>query len=230
LLSRNTATQALIVAAAMLLTMCTGCSSLKPSNWRTLPSFFGGFSGAGGDLTMHSTTDKNVTLQGIFDSGIYAAADRNTATVVLFDGPPESPTQVVTIRMFWNPQAGRTPVDPTATNATIQYIIFAGDEVGIYSGAGYLYPKDDLDGDTFAGGIWQSTLRLADKTEGFVDRLGSAQMDGKFKVTRDDVHIDQKLHQLNVQIRERLGRSRLVQITPDDKLVTTSLATPSLRP
>ncbi|MEX2215376.1 MAG: hypothetical protein WD768_14685 [Phycisphaeraceae bacterium] len=205
----------LIVAGAFCL-LAGGCSSLQPSNWRTLPSLFGGFSGEGGDLVMRSAKDENVTLQGAFDSGVYAAADRNTATIVLFAGEPEAPTQVVTIRMFWNPQAGRTPVDPTATNATIQYIIFSGNEVGIYSGAGYLYPKDDLDGETFAGSIWQSTLRLSDKTEGFVDQLGSAQMEGKFKVSRDDVAIDQKLHRLNVQIREKLGRSRLVKVDHDD--------------
>ena len=204
-----------LVAACVTLILAGGCSSLQPSNWRTLPSMFGGLGGAGGALTVTSSADENVTLEGSFTSGYFAAADRNTATVVLYAGELDAPTQVVTIRMFWNPLAGRTPVDPTATNATIQYIIFEGDDVGIYSGAGYLYPEDDLDGTTFAGSIWQSTLRLSDKTEGFIDKLGAARMEGGFQVDRDDVSIDQKLHRLNVMIRDRLGCSRLVKAEGD---------------
>lgn len=200
-------------AVLLLLAASTGCSFLQPQNWRTMPDMFTMFGGSGGELNVKSISDEDVTYRGGFERGIYTMADGNTATIILYDGPAESPSQAVTIRMFWNPQSGRTPVDPSATNATIQYIVFGDDgkQLAIYSGAGYFYPNSELGNDKLTGSVWQSSLRISDKTDGFTDPFGQARMEGKVVVERDDLAIEAALHRLNVQVRERLGRARLVE-------------------
>lgn len=203
----------LILPLLALLTASTGCSWMQPANWGTMYNPFSALGGEGGTLTVRSFDDSDENIRGTFQSGIYTTADANTATMVLFDGPPENPKAALTIRMFWNPHAGRTPIDATATNATLQYILFddTGKEIAIYSGAGYFYPNNSLGSDSFTGSLWQSSLRIADKSEGFDDKIGMARIDGKFTVTRDDLAVNPALHQLNVQIRQRLGRTRLVK-------------------
>jgi hypothetical protein len=203
----------------LVLLAAGGCSWWQPQNWRTMPSVFTMFGGSGGELNVKSISDRDVTLRGGFESGIYTVADQNTATIILYDGPPQNPSQAVTIRMFWSPHAGRTPIDPTATNATIQYVIFgeAGKEIGIYSGAGHLYPNSTVGSDLFTGSVWQSTLRIADKTDGFNDTIGLARLEGKFTVSRDDVNLNTALHTLNQQVRERLGRARMVDSSDTNK-------------
>ncbi len=177
-----------------------------------MPDVFTMFGGTGGELNVKSITGDEVTLRGGFEHGIYTVIDGNTATIILYDGPAENPSQAVTIRMFWNPQSGRTPIDPSATNATIQYVIFGDDgkQMGIYSGAGFFYPNTELGSDRLNGSVWQSSLRISDKTDGFTDTIGQARMEGKISVDRDDLGIDAAIHRLNVQVRERLGRTRLV--------------------
>ena len=202
--------------AALLATMMfcvTGCSSINPKNWRALPQPITFFHSTGGELAIRSLTADGPQLIGGFSDGYFTTADKNTATIVMYEGPIKAPTQAVTIRMFWNPRAGRTPIDDTATNATIHYVIFTGEdrkEVGIYSGAGFVYPNSGIEGDKLVGGVWQSSLRLTDKSKGFHDRLGQATLEGRFTVKRDENALQPLLHTLYVQIRERLGRSRLI--------------------
>ena len=201
-----------MVALAAMLSLLTGCSIFQPRNWRTLPDMLNVFGPTGGEISIKSIKDQGTSLTGAFENGSYSLVDQNTATLVLLDGPVETATQAVTIRMFWNPNAGRTPIDPTATNATIQYVIFTGDkQIGIYSGAGYMYPHNDPGGDKFVASMWQSSIRISDKTDAFYDRLGQAKLEGKFAAQRDDLGFDQVLHKLNARVRERLGRSRMVE-------------------
>ncbi len=215
---------------ALLLCACaSGCSWMQPRNWGTMPDVLAGFGGSGGSLSVTSITGDEEEIRGTFQSGIYTTSDKNTATMILYDGPPENPVAAVTIRMFWNPNAGRTPIDATATNSTIQYILFGpegGKTVAIYSGAGYFYPNSTVGKATFTGSIWQSSLRISDMSEGFDDKIGLAQMEGKFTVTRDDLGIDGALHKLNVQVRERLGRTRLVDANPGSVMETVSVMDP----
>jgi len=215
-----------MVLSLLLLATSSGCSWMQPGNWGTLYNPFSALGGEGGSLTVRSFNDTDDATRGSFQTGIYTTADQNSATMILFDGPAENPKAAVTIRMFWNPHAGRTPIDATATNATVQYVIFdeAGKEIAIYSGAGYFYPNNTVGSDSFTGSLWQSSLRIADKSEGFEDKIGQARIDGKFTVTRDDLAVNPALHQLNVQIKERLGRTRMVM---DEKDVQTRGKNPS---
>lgn len=178
-----------------------------------------GMGGEGGRLAVQSQSSPGTVLSSAFTTGVYGFDDKNNLTVLLFDGPPQNPTQAVAIRMFWRPRAATTPIDRTATNATIQYMVFAstgganaGNEVGIYSGAGYVYPKSELGQPLLTASVWDAALRLSDRSEGFNDLLGKAELKGGFTAVRDDVAKEQLLQRLNVLVRERLGYPRLVML------------------
>ncbi len=189
-------------ASALLLTLALaaiGCTSLGRQ--------------PGGQLTLRSAAGSTAALAATFETGYYRYDDQNHVTVLLVDGPADNPAQAVTIRMFWKPRAARTPISTTATNATIHYLIFAGQdnrEVGVYSGAGFMFPYAEPGQPTLTAAIWDANLRLTDHTAGFHDLLGNAALSGRFTVTRDDVAVEQALHQLRIQLRNRLGYPRLV--------------------
>ena len=170
-------------------------------------------SGPAANLAVWSQANPLVRMAGGFDTGLYAFDEKNNLTVLLLDGPVEQPAQAVTIRVLWVPRAGRTPIDPSATNATIHHVIFTGPDqgqVGIYSGAGYVFPKTRPGSKILKAGVWQSTLILSDHSEGFGDLLGRAAMEGTFTARRDEADFRLALHSLNRLIGTCLGRPRMV--------------------
>lgn len=172
-----------------------------------------GLAGDGGKLRIINQDNPDTMLFSRFETGIYRYEDQNEVTVLLFDGPLENPSQAVTIRMLWRPKAGATPIDPDATNSTVHYVILTGkdrDEVGIYSGAGYLYPRVKVGRPSLSASIWQANLHLDSSTDGFRDLLGQAMLKGRFSARRDDIETDTALRRLNQLIQERLGYPRLV--------------------
>ena len=167
----------------------------------------------GGRLSLKSQSYQGTSLIAGFGASYYSVDDKNNVTVLLIDGPVDRPTQAVAIHMFWHPRAGRTPIDPTATNATIHYTIFSGDdyqEVGIYSGAGFVYPLDKIGEDRLNADVWQATLRLVDRSEAFQDLLGQAVLDGYLTATRDDAAVANTLHRLQLLISRGMGYPRWV--------------------
>lgn len=191
---------ALALPLLALLILSTGCT---PSG--------------GGTLSIRSLTERDTVLRGGFSTGIYRYDDLNHFTVILLDGPIENPTQAVTIRMMWAPRAGRTPIDGTATNATIHYMIFTGadkSQAGIYSGAGYIFPTSEREADKLEAGVWQANLRLTDRSPGFEDLLGQAAVKGGLTARRDDAAVEETLRKLNVLIRQKVGYPRLVEASP----------------
>lgn len=176
---------------------------------------------AGGELTVTGQALERTYLRSSFNQGIYRFEDDNHATLLLIDGTIDNPTQAATIRFHWSPQPGSTPIDQTATNATIQYIIFTGDEnrlAGIYTGAGYAYPDDYLGEDSISVGVWEANLRLTDSTRGFQDLLGQALLRGSIRVHRDDTGVSAGIRKLNVLLRDRLGYPRVIDAGADEKL------------
>ncbi|MBI1336583.1 MAG: hypothetical protein GC164_06435 [Phycisphaera sp.] len=170
--------------------------------------------GPSGELAITSITHQGVSLSGGFESAVYSFDDSNNLTILLFDGPAENPVQAVTLRVFWQPRAGRTPMDETATNTTVHYVIFAGEdrrEVGIYEGAGFVYVKNDPGDDPLRAAVWQATLQLADHTAMFNDLLGKADLKGSFSAKRDDAAVNSYLRALQVRVNEKLGYPRLVR-------------------
>jgi hypothetical protein len=195
----------LALALGLLLVLASGCAGVVR--------------GIGGRLAVHSQAEPGTVLRGAFGQGVYHFDGKNHVTVVLLDGPAENPAQAVTIRLFWTPRAGRTPVASTATNATVHYMIFADKgerQAGVYSGAGYVYPTTEVVGQpALSGQVWQANLLLQDASAGFEDLLGQALLRGSFRARRDDLATMQTLHRLGVLVHQRLGYPRLVGIDSD---------------
>jgi hypothetical protein len=173
-------------------------------------------------LSIRSRAHRDVVHDQGFAQGLYRREDPSSITVLLFDGPEANPNRALIVRMFWKPRAASTPLDETATNTTVQYIVFkegvdAGESdagkpsVGIYSGGGFLYPETDLDAAILGANLWQATLTLSDKSDGFVDELGPSIMQGRFTARRDDEAMVDALRRVNIAVSERLGVPRFVR-------------------
>jgi len=183
--------------------------------------------GAGkGELTLSSRASEQLNVGSSFTSGFFSVEEDNALTVVLLEGDPASPTAALTVRMFWRPRVGATPIDATATNASIHYVVFGSSlsnrdaaeqtrEVGLYSGAGFLYLNSDLDADRLKAGLWEAHVRLADRSEHFVDQVGPSLMAGSVRAVRDDDRVNTLLQRLGQLTSDRLGYPRLVRHTPE---------------
>jgi hypothetical protein len=170
------------------------------------------------DLTIQSRANPEDIAAGGFDRGVYSYDGPSSITVLLTDGPVDAPDRALIVRMFWMPRAAATPLDETATNATVQYIVFGDttDErgkrvVGIYSGGGFLYPENETDGNVLNANLWQATLTLADSSEGFEDTLGASILRGRFVAQRDDEGIVNAVRLVNIAVSESLGVPRFVR-------------------
>ncbi len=177
----------------------------------------GGKTGArDADLHILSRANPRDIAVGGFDHGIYSLDGRSAMTVLLTDGPVENPNRALIVRMFWRPKAAATPLDETATNATVQYIVFnrgadtAKGTVGIYSGGGFVYPENDMGSPKLQANLWQATLTLADNSEGFEDTLGASVLRGRFTAQRDDEGIIDAVRRVNIAVSEALGVPRFV--------------------
>jgi len=89
-------------------------------------------------------------------------------------------------------------------------VVFAGDEVGIYSGAGFMVPRGNAGSSRMGGSIKQATLRMSDQSAGFSDLLNAALLRGSVIAQRSDAEVQPTLREVAQRIRERLGRARLV--------------------
>ncbi|GAB4193236.1 MAG: hypothetical protein Kow00105_07340 [Phycisphaeraceae bacterium] len=165
-----------------------------------------------GDLKILSRTNPESIKIGGFDHALYAPHGKSALTVVLTDGPVDHPDRALIVRMFWRPKAAATPLDETATNATVQYIVFdrVKNTVGIYSGGGFLYPETDLIQPTLQANLWQATLNLSEKSEGFEDTFGPSLMTGRFTAARNDEYLPEAVRQVNIAVSEVLGVPRFV--------------------
>ncbi len=133
----------------------------------------------------------------------YVPIDRNTADIYLSDIPAarladlsdplnDVSGHVLHIHIFLMPQAGQTPIDPSACNITVQHLIVTSNDsgspvaTGLYAGGGFCLPKASPGDSVFGGSLLDATLRLARATPGFADRLGPARMAGSFDAPRND--------------------------------------------
>jgi hypothetical protein len=183
-----------------------------------------------GDLHIQSRSNPDEIAIGGFDTGIYSFNGPSSVTILLTEGPADHLKRALIVRMFWKPKAAATPLDETATNATVQYIVFqegTGEvpgegpgegggrhgrgEVGIYSGGGFLYPESPIGGETLQANIWQATMRIADRSEGFKDTLGPSILRGRFTAHRDDEGMIDAVRRVNIAVSEALGVPRFVK-------------------
>lgn len=157
----------------------------------------GAGAGGGGALRIESSIGEAV-LRPRMQTGIYGSPDRNTADIFLSDFEADELLAVlrgdragrtgnlVHIHMFLLPRAGQTPIDFTASNATMTHVVFSGAGVGVYGGGGFLLPKGAPGGSVFGGTVRGATLRLLRSTDGFSDLLGTSELSGAVSARRDE--------------------------------------------
>jgi hypothetical protein len=174
------------------------------------------FGGGGSSLTIASDA---AVIRPVAATAVYRSVDANTADIFLSDFAPDSlaerlsmgasgpPGTVTHIHLFVEPKAGQTPIDFTATSATVRHIVFTGTSFGIYGGGGFLLPSDDVGDASFSGRIKQGTLKLIHAEPGFADRLGLCEISGRVTVKRDDAQAER----LSVLLSQLLGNSMRAQ-------------------
>lgn len=197
----------LATLGCLILVGISGCTALTVAN---LPIV----GGEGGHVRLESQRFADEMITGSFEHCVYRYDSENDFTVLMYDGQIDRPDRAAVIRCFWRPTAARTPIDSNATNATMQYYAFteADDgtsQVGVYSGAGYVYLSAKPGAEKIRAAIWQATVRLADRSADYEDPLGEANMTGKTIALRDDAAMPELLHNLSVLVNERLGYPRL---------------------
>lgn len=140
----------------------------------------------------------------------YISLDKREADIYLTDLTDEQLTrffdddaswatfeaQIIHVRMFIQPRAGRTPIEPTAISATVRYAIMSKGEIGVYAGAGFCLPRLDPGGGSFAASLSGADVRLSRATPGFNDPLGPATLSVDFNAPEDP--------ELAATLRERL--------------------------
>ncbi|MEZ6241649.1 MAG: hypothetical protein R3B57_01250 [Phycisphaerales bacterium] len=146
-----------------------------------------------------------------FPTRAYSATDDDTADIyltdlsaddltALFENPATSGVsgQIVHLHMFVRPKPGRTPIESTAISATVRYAVIAEGRVGLYAGAGFLFPNGKPGDNVLGGSISKADLRLERATPGFIDRLGPSVMSVSFNAVLDEPLSDELHRRLEV--------------------------------
>lgn len=169
-----------------------------------------------GSLALTSRTARPVRLDATFRHGGYADEPAGLS-LVLSTVPLEAlregdfdEAQVVDIRYMWEPIAGRTPVNRNATNLTIRHIVLVGDEVGVYGGGGFGWPRGTPGETGFGVRITGSSVSLVDSTEGFQDLLSPATLLGTIGAPLDAKTAVGMRDAVSQLVTDRLGRPRWV--------------------
>jgi len=164
----------------------------------------------GGELELVSLEPPERTREIRFKTAVYRAIDRNTLQGVLIREIQGEIREAMVLRMFWSPRAGQTPVDPNATNVTLHYMILGDESLGVYRGAGFVYPRDAVGDDTLILGLWRGYLELDQQAGPFRDALGRAELEGLVKLRRDDAATATLTRRLNQRLADRLPTARPV--------------------
>lgn len=125
----------------------------------------------------------------------YRADDKHAAVFILTDLPiealrPGTPVagltgNIVQVNLFIRPFPGRTPISVDAFNAAITHVVLADGQIGVFGGGGFMQPRGDAGDTTFGGHMTGATLRLTAQTRGFIDQLGTSDLDLSFRAPRE---------------------------------------------
>ena len=109
---------------------------------------------------------------------IHAAARGTTQT------QQGTATHYLCIHRFWNPKPGKTHVEESMTDATLRYCVSTENGVVVYTGTGFVFPKQ-----RFGGGlelnIESARLRLESRSGDLPDIFGNTRLTGTL-VARND--------------------------------------------
>lgn len=183
----------------------TGCVSPEPS----------------GSLRAESLGRDPVILDGQYQIAFYAVHDSTETSFFLANMPLEELlsgriTQgiVVHIDLLWNPKAGATPMDSSATNASVRYIVIADGELGVYGGAGFASVRGRTGAEALTLLLRDASLTLLESTDGFVDLLSPARLTGELTASLDERRAQQIRFAISQLVTDALGYTRLVTPIP----------------
>ncbi len=177
-----------------------------------------------GLVTLTSRTATPVQLTTSFAHGAYTVDPAKTSLILstvsldrLADRDFDQ-AEVVHVEFLWQPRAGRTPVSSDATNLSIRYVVLVDDQVGLYGGGGFGWPRGTAGDPGFGVTISGSNLALLDSTDGFRDLLTPARLAGQLEARLDETTAIRLRDVISQIVTDGLGRTRWVDATPPDDL------------
>lgn len=155
-----------------------------------------GFGEASGSIEAESLVNGS-TYAPPLTTAVYRTPDGTEADVLLTDIPiarladradslSDVSGNLIHIRVFLTPEAGKTPIDRTACNATVKHVILASGVAGVYAGGGFIDPWGDPGEATYSATLKNISTRLARAAPAFADRLGPARLTGAFTASMDE--------------------------------------------
>jgi hypothetical protein len=91
---------------------------------------------------------------------------------------------IIRLQVLWSPTPGKTPLASTSTNVNIKQIVIAGDQVGVYVGAGFGWPTGSPESGLSIS-MEDATIELQESTDYFKDLLTPATMIGYIHAPAD---------------------------------------------
>jgi hypothetical protein len=170
-----------------------------------------------GDVRVQSLGVDPVSLRGQFTQAVYANGEAVEWSFILSTVSADdlaagrvTDGQILHIELLWIPRAGSTPIEVTATNASLRYVIISGGEVGVYGGAGFVKPRGRPGDRAMSLSLREASLRLLHSSDGFVDLLTPALASGSL-IAELDTRRTRILHHAASQfVTDSLGRSIIV--------------------
>lgn len=93
--------------------------------------------------------------------------------------------QWLELRLFWRPDASRTPVNNTAIDATVRLVVASSAGVLVYAGTGWVYPGEIKPDRPLTLEIETGQLHLESRSGEIDDFLGDARVAGKLRSKSD---------------------------------------------
>ena len=178
--------------------------------------------GSSGSLRAESLGASPVVLSCDYVTAFYAARKGATTSFFLADVPLNellsgemTRGNVVHLDLLWVPKAGNTPMDSSATNVSIRFVVFADGELGVYGGAGFALPDGEAGAATLGLELRDASLTLLDSTDGFVDLLSPARLTGRVTARLSEERMRQMRYAVSQLVTNALGRSSFVRGEPD---------------
>ncbi len=171
----------------------------------------------GGSVQARSLGDRPVVLHSRFVAAFYTHDPTAETSFFLSDVPLEAlragevtEGQVLHVELLWEPKPGATPMDSSATNASIRHIVIAGGEVGVYGGAGFASPRGKPGKPRLTISLRDASLTLLEASAGFTDLLSPARLTGRFTAVLDPRKSRELHYAVSQIVTNALGRSRFV--------------------
>lgn len=174
------------------------------------------FGGEGAEVRVEGQGASPVALDGVLPYGAYAAAEADH-TLYVSDLPLDELLgggvrngQFLHAQLLWLPLPGRTPVDESAMNLTLRYVVVSEGEVGVYGGGGFAWPFGTPGEGDLTLSIEGSSLSLLAKSAGFTDLLSPARLTGTVTAKFDADETRRFRRGVSQVVTDALGASRWV--------------------